>query len=505
MREYILKTSDLSVGYNGNTLIHDINISVKKGQVLTLIGPNGSGKSNIADALQWVMGEQSTKALRGGKMEDVIMIQIIEDKAFLLHTPYTSYIFRILETGQLEHLYYGRRLHFPTKKENAVERETKGMSDLSENVDISIVEALTEKHAFAPGNVNVYDQQHKAYSLEDMRLEMSAYGKGDIREPFIEVVHVDGSVDPIRDIETINLELIFADLEVLQRRQARVGKGARNDKTLAREHDLLSKLIAHLEEGNTARSYEPEGEEEASLIKGYWLLTAKPVIYAANVAEDDLADDGASNEMVQKVRAFAAEEGSEVFVISAQIEQEIAELDLPGYAIGGLAVGETTRAMYDIIETVEAYAPQDKPRYLMGVGTPGNIIEGVSRGIDFFDCVMPARNGRHGHLFTWNGIINIRNEKIFFVASEILKHKMKSCTVQSPCFSVKKISWSFQTKVHNKSHCCNCLSSTNFINISSTCNICCSQYFIADISILIRRCTAYNLFNSCNFCWNNCH
>ena len=89
----------------------------------------------------------------------------------------------------------------------------------------------------------------------------------------------------------------------------------------------------------------------------------------------------------------------------------IAELDLPGYAIGGLAVGESHQEMYDIIELVEEYMPKDKPRYLMGVGTPGNIIEGVARGVDFFDCVMPARNGRHGHLFTWNGIINIKNEK----------------------------------------------------------------------------------------------
>ena len=91
--------------------------------------------------------------------------------------------------------------------------------------------------------------------------------------------------------------------------------------------------------------------------------------------------------------------------------KRIAELDLPGYAIGGLAVGESHQEMYDTIQAVEEYMPRDKPRYLMGVGTPGNIIEGVARGIDFFDCVMPARNGRHGHLYTWNGVINIKNEK----------------------------------------------------------------------------------------------
>ena len=91
--------------------------------------------------------------------------------------------------------------------------------------------------------------------------------------------------------------------------------------------------------------------------------------------------------------------------------QRIAELDLPGYAIGGLAVGESTQEMYDIIEAVEPHMPREKPRYLMGVGTPSNIIEGVARGIDFFDCVMPARNARHGKLFTWEGTINIKNEK----------------------------------------------------------------------------------------------
>lgn len=99
--------------------------------------------------------------------------------------------------------------------------------------------------------------------------------------------------------------------------------------------------------------------------------------------------------------------------------KRIAELDLPGYAIGGLAVGETHQEMYDTIEAVEEYMPEDRPRYLMGVGTPGNIIESVYRGVDFFDCVMPARNGRHGHLFTWNGIINIKNEKYFSDESPI--------------------------------------------------------------------------------------
>ncbi len=91
--------------------------------------------------------------------------------------------------------------------------------------------------------------------------------------------------------------------------------------------------------------------------------------------------------------------------------KEIAKLDLPGYAIGGLAVGETAEEMYHILDVTLPHAPDDKPRYLMGVGTPGNIIESVARGIDFFDCVMPSRNARHGFIFTWNGTMNLMNQK----------------------------------------------------------------------------------------------
>jgi len=141
------------------------------------------------------------------------------------------------------------------------------------------------------------------------------------------VVHVDGSVNPLRDIETINLELIFSDLEILERRIAKVGKGARMDKGLAKEQGLLERLKAHLEDGKLALTFHTENEDEIALLASYNLLTGKPVIFAANVAEDDLADDGAGNEGVASVRAFAKESGSEVFAICAQIEQEIAELD----------------------------------------------------------------------------------------------------------------------------------------------------------------------------------
>ena len=133
-----------------------------------------------------------------------------------------------------------------------------------------------------------------------------------------------------------------------------------------------------------------------------WLARCKAALNEYN-SMDDAVNPG---QML-----FGINQGTTFADIRIEHMKKIAELDLPGYAIGGLAVGETHQEMYDTSEAVEEYMPKDKPRYLMGVGTPGNIIESVYRGVDFFDCVMPARNGRHGHLFTWSGIINIKNEK----------------------------------------------------------------------------------------------
>ena len=141
------------------------------------------------------------------------------------------------------------------------------------------------------------------------------------------IIHVDGNINPLRDIETINLELIFSDLEILERRIVKVEKAARMDKTLAKELELLKKIKALLEDGKLAKNIELEDEDEVALFNSYNLLTSKPVIFAANVAEDELADDAADNAGVKAVREFAAETDSEVFVICAQIEQEISELD----------------------------------------------------------------------------------------------------------------------------------------------------------------------------------
>ena len=141
------------------------------------------------------------------------------------------------------------------------------------------------------------------------------------------VIHVDGSIDPLRDIETINLELIFSDLEILERRIAKVSKTARMDKGAAKELALLERIKAHLEDNKLAITMELLNEDEEELFPTLNLLTAKPVIYAANVSEDDLADDAASNDMVNKVREYAKQTGSQVFALCASIEADIAELE----------------------------------------------------------------------------------------------------------------------------------------------------------------------------------
>ena len=141
------------------------------------------------------------------------------------------------------------------------------------------------------------------------------------------VVHVDGSVNPLRDIDTINLELIFSDLEVLERRLSKTIKAAKADKSLQKELHVLEQLKAALESGQSARSVEFDDPDDLAFAQSLDLLTSKPVLYAANVGEEDLADDGASNPHVQAVRELAAKEGSEVFVLCAKMEEELSDLD----------------------------------------------------------------------------------------------------------------------------------------------------------------------------------
>lgn len=140
------------------------------------------------------------------------------------------------------------------------------------------------------------------------------------------VVHVDGSVDPLRDIETINLELIFSDIEILDRRIQKTQKAAKADKTLANELEFLKKIMTTLEDGKCVRTMEFT-EEEQVFVNSLNLLTSKPVIYVTNVCEDDLADDGLNNHHVNTVREFAKTENAEVVVVCAQIEAEISEFE----------------------------------------------------------------------------------------------------------------------------------------------------------------------------------
>ncbi len=165
------------------------------------------------------------------------------------------------------------------------------------------------------------------------------------------VIHVDGSVNPARDIETINFELIFSDIEILERRLAKVARTAKMDKKVAKEEALVKRIKEHLEDGKLAKTFDPgEDDDDIAWFASYNLLTAKPVIYAANVAEEDLADDAASNVNVQAVRAMAAEEGSEVFALCAGIEAEMSELDEEERAMFLEELGITQSGLDKLIE-----------------------------------------------------------------------------------------------------------------------------------------------------------
>ena len=192
------------------------------------------------------------------------------------------------------------------------------------------------------------------------------------------VIHVEGSVDAVRDIETINLELIFSDLEILERRLSKTIKSAQSDKSLRKEVDILQKLKDALEEGTCARLVEFDNEDEYAFVNSLDLLTAKPVLYAANVLEDDLADDGANNKNVQAVRELAAKENSEVFVLCAKIEEEISELDaeekaefLADLGVEGSGLDRLISASYKLLGLISylTAGPQESRAWTIKKGT----------------------------------------------------------------------------------------------------------------------------------------
>ncbi|MGE5678540.1 MAG: redox-regulated ATPase YchF [Pseudomonadota bacterium] len=209
-----------------------------------------------------------------------------------------------------------------------------------------------------------------------------------------DVVHVDGSIDPLRDIETINLELIFSDIEMLERRLQRTQKAAKGgDKSLAAEADLIQKAMEVLEQGKSIRTLDLD-DEQKEMVRSYNLLSSKPIIYVANVSEDDLADDGNSNPHVASVRKFAATEDAEVVVVSAQIEEEISQLDkeeriefLRDLGLEKSGLDKLVQASYKLLGLISflTAGPPESRAWTIKAGTPapqaaGKIHSDIERG-----------------------------------------------------------------------------------------------------------------------------
>ncbi|MDF2523978.1 MAG: ychF [Clostridiales bacterium] len=208
-----------------------------------------------------------------------------------------------------------------------------------------------------------------------------------------DIVHVEGSVDPLRDIETINLELMLSDIELLDRRLQRSQKAAKGDKTLAAEVEIIQRALTVLETGKSVRTLDLTDEQQ-ELVRSFNLLSAKPIIYVANVSEDDLANEGISNPHVAKVREFASTEDAEVIVVSAQIEEEIAQLDLEerkeflndlGLEKSGL--DKLVQASYTLLGLISflTAGPMESRAWTIKAGTPapqaaGKIHSDIERG-----------------------------------------------------------------------------------------------------------------------------
>ncbi len=191
------------------------------------------------------------------------------------------------------------------------------------------------------------------------------------------IIHVEGSIGPLRDIETINLELVFSDIEVLDRRLSKAIKAVRGDKSFQAEIDLIERIKVALEEGKCARTLEYT-EDEAELVSSFGLITYKPVIYATNVEEEHLADDGQSNPLVQEVRDFAKTEDSEVFVVCAKVEEELCELDdedkvmfLEDLGVTESGLDKLIRASYSLLGLISylTAGPQETRAWTIEKGT----------------------------------------------------------------------------------------------------------------------------------------
>jgi GTP-binding protein YchF len=208
-----------------------------------------------------------------------------------------------------------------------------------------------------------------------------------------DIVHVEGSVNPLRDIETINLELMLSDIELLDRRLQRTQKAAKGDKTLAAEVELIQQAMAVLEEGKSVRTLSLT-DEQKELVKSFNLLSSKPIIYVSNVSEADVANDGNTNPHVAKVREFAATEDAEVIVVSAQIEEEIAQLDaherkefLHDLGLESSGLDKLVQASYKLLGLISflTAGPMESRAWTIKAGTPapqaaGKIHSDIERG-----------------------------------------------------------------------------------------------------------------------------
>ncbi|MDF2840500.1 MAG: ychF [Clostridia bacterium] len=226
-----------------------------------------------------------------------------------------------------------------------------------------------------------------------------------------DVVHVEGSVDPLRDIETINLELMLSDIEMLDRRLQRSQKAAKGDKTLAAEVELIQEALAVLEAGKSVRTLDLNNEQN-ELVKSFNLLSGKPIIYVANVSEEDLVNDGKTNPHVAKVREFASTEDAEVIVVSAQIEEEISQLDpeerkgfLNDLGLDKSGLDKLVQASYALLGLISflTAGPMESRAWTIKAGTPapqaaGKIHSDIERGfiraevIAFDDIVAHGGN-----------------------------------------------------------------------------------------------------------------
>jgi ribosome-binding ATPase len=233
-----------------------------------------------------------------------------------------------------------------------------------------------------------------------------------------DIVHVEGSVDPLRDIETINLELMLSDIELLDRRLQRSQKAAKGDKTLAAEVELIQEALAVLEVGKSVRTLELT-EEQNELVRSFNLLSAKPIIYVANVSEEDLINDGKTNPHVAKVREFASTEDAEVIVVSAQIEEEISQLDLEerkGFlndlGLDKSGLDKLVQASYTLLGLISflTAGPMESRAWTIKAGTPapqaaGKIHSDIERG--FIRAEIIAFNDLMAH----GGNMNSAKEK----------------------------------------------------------------------------------------------